>query len=735
MDEAILDHRRKLSREINNLKSSNSQEFWKLLKKGKTREQPNIPIDKLFEFFKTLNENPDADPINIPLLDPGNVNELNENINMKISKEEILKCIKKLKNNKACGEDLVINEYIKSTTNTFIDIYEQLFNIIFETGIVPDNWLMGNIKPIYKNKGDKMDPKNYRPITILSCLGKLFTAVLSERLTKYSDDFFILNENQCGFRKGYSTLDNLFVLFNFFEILKNKKNKMFCAFIDFEKAFDKVWRDGLWYKLLLNNMNGNMYNIIVNMYSGTKSCISYNDCKSEFFPCNNGVRQAENLSPFLFAVFMNDLESYLTNCNLNGLQTISNEIETQLGIYLKLFVILYADDTVLMAESSADLQNQLNSFQDYCSIWKLKVNTDKSKVMVFSRGKLPRNLNFSLNGEKLEIVNSLNYLGIELSRTGNFKRAKQSIAGKATVAFYEVLKMGRKHGLSVKIQLDLFDKMVKPILLYGCEVWGFSNNDIIEKVHLKFCKLLLHLKSSTPSYMIYGELGRYPLEIYIKSRIISFWAKLLSGKELKLSKIMYNLCYCMSIKNVEHFTWLDNVKKILNECGFAYIWNTQTFVDPNWLRLTIIRNLQDQFEQYWHSLLDNASKAINYRLFKDYFGMEVYFDILDNKNVVELCRFRTANHKLPIEIGRWNNTNRNNRMCTHCNKNELGDEFHYILDCPFFEQHRNIYIPKYYYSRPNVLKYKLLLSSKKKSELIKLSKFINHINKTVCTPA
>ena len=75
--------------------------------------------------------------------------------------------------------------------------------------------------------------------------------------------------------------------------------------------------------------------------------------------------------------------------------------------------------------------------------------------------------------------------------------------------------------------------------------------------------------------------------------------------------------------------------------------------------------------------------------------MEVYFDILDNKNVVELCRFRTANHILPIEIGRWNNTNRINRMCTHCNKNELGDEFHYILDYPFFEQDRNIYIPIY----------------------------------------
>ena len=102
-------------------------------------------------------------------------------------------------------------------------------------------------KPIYKNKGDKMNPKNFRPITILSCLSKLFTAVLSERLTKFSDAFLLLNENQCGFRKGYSTIYNLFIIHSLFEILKFKKKKMFCAFIDFEKAFDTVCRDALWY--------------------------------------------------------------------------------------------------------------------------------------------------------------------------------------------------------------------------------------------------------------------------------------------------------------------------------------------------------------------------------------------------------------------------------------------------------------------------------------------------------
>ena len=82
---------------------------------------------------------------------------------------------------------------------------------------------------------------------------------------------------------------------------------------------------------------------------------------------------------------------------------------------------------------------------------------------------------------------------------------------------YEVIRRGKRHNLSIECLLDLFDKIVKPILLYGCEVWGFSDNYVIEKIHLKFCKLILHLKQSTPNFMIYGELGRFPLYIDITS--------------------------------------------------------------------------------------------------------------------------------------------------------------------------------------------------------------------------
>jgi hypothetical protein len=109
---------------------------------------------------------------------------------------------------------------------------------------------------------------------------------------------------------------------------------MYCTFVDFEKAFDKVWRVALWYKLLLNKINGKMYNFIVNMNNSIKSCIVYNDNKSDFFSSEVGVRKGEHLSPFLFAVFLNDLEQFMEDKNITGLESISSELEPQLEIYI-----------------------------------------------------------------------------------------------------------------------------------------------------------------------------------------------------------------------------------------------------------------------------------------------------------------------------------------------------------------------------------------------------------------
>ena len=272
MNKSIQKHRKKVQKTMRNMKSTNPKDYWKILNEGKRSCQPAIPLEILFQHFKELNA---SDSENHYLDENADVNEniFSLFLNEKICKSEIEICIKNLKNNKSCGEDRVINEYIKATSDYMIPLYEKLFNIIFDTGHIPETWLIGNIKPIFKNKGSSMDPKNFRPITILSCFGKLFTSILNLRLSKYCDNFDVLNENQTGFRKGYSTLDNIFVLHILFDLLKSKKKKLFCALIDFQGAFDTVWRQGLWGKLILCNIKGKMYNIIQSLYHKVMCCI------------------------------------------------------------------------------------------------------------------------------------------------------------------------------------------------------------------------------------------------------------------------------------------------------------------------------------------------------------------------------------------------------------------------------------------------------------------------------
>jgi hypothetical protein len=242
--------------------------------------------------------------------------------------------------------------------------------------------------------------------------------------------------------------------------------------------------------------------------------------------------------------------------------------------------MLYADDTILLAESAEDLQVQLNAFGEYCDNW---------KIMVF--GKLRQNLKFTYENVDIEIVKQFNYLGVIFTKTCNFDVTKKHPADKALKAMYEVLKMGRLYKLSEKIKLDVFDKMIKPILLHGCKVWGFGKNEVLERVHLKFYKILLNLKSSTPNYMVYGELGRYPIDIDIKVRTISYWARPLSDKQAKFSNVFYRLSRNWNENGDTNLNWVYFIRT--NECGFTYIWETENVNDKEWLKCVVKQRLLD----------------------------------------------------------------------------------------------------------------------------------------------
>ena len=140
--------------------------------------------------------------------------------------------------------------------------------------------------------------------------------------------------------------------------------------------------------------------------------------------------------------------------------------------------------------------------------------------------------------------------------------------------------------------------------------------------------------------------------------------------------------------------------------------------------------LIDQFLQNWRSEMGKSSKGTNYNIIKDNISLENYFTSLPTNLYLNLVRFRTGNHKLPVETGRWNDTDHQERKCLLCTKDTVGDEFHYTLECPYFSRQRRALIPPQYYTRPNILKYQNLFSTCNVNTLTNLSKFVGIIMKS-----
>ena len=362
-----------------------------------------------------------------------------------------------------------------------------------------------------------------------------------------------LSAAQAGFRNSHSTADNIFILHSLINLYLSKKKKLFCTFIDLSRAFDTIWRVGLWQKLIENNISGKCFNVIKSLYQNVKSCVTKICQKSDYFACNVGVRQFENLPPFSFSLFINDIEQYLEDNGVESLAMINEVSFEVLDIYLKIFLLLYAD-TVLMSENVDGMQTMLNVFSEYCNTWKLQVNVTKTKVVIFSKRRVSQNTRFMSDNKELDICESYNYLGILFHFNNNFVNAKKKLVEQAQHTLFSVYYKIRNIKIPLDLQWKIFDTLVFPILLYACEVIGFDKNDNIEKVHLQSLKNILRVRTITPNHLVYGELGRFPLVIDIKCRMLTFWNKLISSN--KLSSKIARLLYTLNINETQGFKWI-----------------------------------------------------------------------------------------------------------------------------------------------------------------------------------
>jgi hypothetical protein len=343
--------------------------------------------------------------------------------------------------------------------------------------------------------------------------------------------------------------------------------------------------------------------------------------------------------------------------------------------------------------------------------------------MVFGARQL-RNYNFKLGDHTIEITDQYHYLGVTFSSNGSFLKARKHCAQQASKAMHLLFTKVNNSDIPVDLILKLFDHTVLPILTYGSEIYGFENLDLLEKVHNDFLRKLTNARRSTPINFLYGELGRYPISIVVKSRMISFWNRLLIGDGNKLSEQIFK--YMVNLPN-SNFKWLSEIRNILNTVGSPDLWQNQFQLTQKNIHKQVKQTLIDQFKQNWHDELQRSNKGLIYSSFKNKHEFEPYFKILSENEYRNLFKFRTANHRLPVETGRYDGTPFQDRICSLCNIS-VGSENHYLTECPYFRRERELYLSTI--SIPShQITIKSLLASTSPDVLKNVCKFINLILK------
>ena len=173
---------------------------------------------------------------------------------------------------------------------------------------------------------------------------------------------------------------------------------------------------------------------------------------------------------------------------------------------------------------------------------------------------------FRLGTSVISICDEFKYLGVVFSKSHSFYKAMKHNVEHAKKALYLLYKRIRNLHLPLDLQLHLFDHTILPILLYGCEIWGFQNVQIIENVHNQFLRNITKLRRSTPIYMLDAELGRYPIELFIKSRMIGFWISIVNCDNTKITKNLYNMLSNESNMG-QNYKWINRIKDILISVG------------------------------------------------------------------------------------------------------------------------------------------------------------------------
>ena len=443
-----------------------------------------------------------------------------------------------LKAGKSSDDSDISAEHFLNAPLNFLHRLVSLFNQMLKHSFVPCQFRYGHMVPIVKDQqGNFSDMGNYRGITISPIASKIFEYVMKDIFS----EFMLTSPSQFGFKKGNSTVHALHCLKGTIDYYVQHGSRVFCAFLDASKAFDRVVHAGLFIKLIQRNVPMVFLDVIISWYDGLFCKVKWGDQFSDWFAVTAGVRQGGILSPTFYCIYVDDLVQILKASNIGC-------------YYLDLFAaaIFYADDMAILAPSIRGISLILSLCGEYCSEWDINLNAKKSRVMYFGKRMnctpditlsgdcMNCTPDITLSGGKIDWTNEWVYLGVILKTGVSFNC---SITEKVRKFYRSTNAIFRIEGRSNDtVMLQLIETHCIPILTYAIEVIHVANRDERRQLRVAYNSVyrkIFNYRWSESVTALQAFLNRPTWEQLVDSRKQSFHSRVSSHGDQNLAYVLF----------------------------------------------------------------------------------------------------------------------------------------------------------------------------------------------------
>ena len=505
-----------------------------------------------------------------------------------ITAGEVFAAIRKLKMGKAPGEDGVLTDILKTAAdamnngklrgdNTVVEALVLLFNYVFDKEVWPERWGKGVIFPLHKHDS-RLDPSNYRPITLLSIVGKIFGSIVNTRLSIFSELTGTLADEQGGFRPHRGTPDQVFLLREVLASRKERGQPTFATYIDARKAYDTVWREAAYVRIYDSGVHGKLWRQLQAMHKGITRRVMHPLGMTDWFDVERGVAQGAVESPWVYANFIDGLAQELKARGLGVL--VGGQ---------RIPLLMYADDIVMLAATQQELMLMNRIASRFAQRNRFQFNGEKSGVMLFNTSAkqraIARQAPWRLLGEKVKVTDSYVYLGTVTPADGMSWTAhlKAAIA-KARRRSADLLWVCRSdRGIRPRTAITLWQSLVRPLLEYASEIWAGQVPEALckeaESVQCTFLRGTLGLHSNGSGVaddVLRAEAGCEPLEDRWAKLKLGYWRRLFVAKPDRLLRRVAAFRYQEYVLSggagLGRRGWMGTAHKALHSAGLTPYW-------------------------------------------------------------------------------------------------------------------------------------------------------------------